>query len=141
MRRIEFDAPELGPQISQITPNHFVTRLDRFRFAKIATPKELEAQNACNCVSIQSASRLHLPRVCHTHDTTIRRLTPLSAPRWPSIQNLAAGFSKRSIAQPLAPTHLSQIINYLKASSLQRGLLINFGTKSLEYKRVIWNSP
>ena len=38
----------------------------------------------------------------------------------------------------LAPVHLSQLINYLKAAGLQRGLLINFGTKSLEYKRVIW---
>ena len=40
----------------------------------------------------------------------------------------------------LAPAHLSQIVNYLKASRLQRGLLINFGTKSLEYKRVIWST-
>ena len=39
-----------------------------------------------------------------------------------------------------APAHLSQIINDLKASGLQRGLLINFGATSLEYKRVIWNS-
>jgi GxxExxY protein len=43
-------------------------------------------------------------------------------------------------ADALGPTHLSQIINYLKASRLQRGLLINFGAKSLEYKRVIWTA-
>ena len=38
----------------------------------------------------------------------------------------------------LSPVHLSQVINYLKASGCERGLLINFGKRSLEYKRVIW---
>ena len=38
----------------------------------------------------------------------------------------------------LSPVHLSQVINYLKASGCERGLLINFGKQSLEYKRVIW---
>ena len=33
--------------------------------------------------------------------------------------------------------HESQLINYLKATKLRVGLLINFGSKSLEYKRLV----
>jgi len=33
----------------------------------------------------------------------------------------------------------SQLINYLKATGLKTGLLINFGAKSLEYKRMVYN--
>lgn len=39
----------------------------------------------------------------------------------------------------LSGTEESQIINYLKASKLKVGLLINFGSKSLEYKRFVYN--
>lgn len=37
----------------------------------------------------------------------------------------------------LNDTHLAQAINYLEAFNLEVGLLINFGGKSLRYKRVI----
>jgi len=33
--------------------------------------------------------------------------------------------------------HLAQAINYLEAFNLEVGLLINFGSKNLQYKRVI----
>lgn len=34
-------------------------------------------------------------------------------------------------------THLAQAINYLEAHNLQVGLLINFGLKSLQFKRLV----
>ncbi|TAG24540.1 MAG: GxxExxY protein [Cytophagia bacterium] len=37
----------------------------------------------------------------------------------------------------LTTQHEAQMLNYLKATNLQLGLLVNFGTKSLEYKRII----
>ena len=36
----------------------------------------------------------------------------------------------------LLPEHEAQIFNYLKATGMKLGLLINFGQKSLEYKRI-----
>jgi GxxExxY protein len=37
----------------------------------------------------------------------------------------------------LEPVHLAQAINYLEAYNLEIGMLLNFGAKSLEYKRLI----
>ena len=39
----------------------------------------------------------------------------------------------------LNSTHQSQLINYLKASNIKLGLLVNFGQRSLETKRVVNN--
>jgi GxxExxY protein len=37
----------------------------------------------------------------------------------------------------LSPTKEAQIINYLKASGIEHGLLLNFSASRLEYKRVV----
>lgn len=41
----------------------------------------------------------------------------------------------------LAGIHEAQVINYLKATGLTRALLLNFGAKSLEYKRFVLTPP
>ena len=41
--------------------------------------------------------------------------------------------------QKLSGLEEAQLINYLKATGLKVGLLINFGAKSLEYKRLVYN--
>jgi len=39
--------------------------------------------------------------------------------------------------ETLLPEHEAQIINYLKATGLQLGLLVNFSKPRLEYKRLV----
>jgi GxxExxY protein len=41
--------------------------------------------------------------------------------------------------QNLSGNENAQVINYLKASNLHKALLLNFGTKSLQHKRLVFN--
>lgn len=38
----------------------------------------------------------------------------------------------------LMPEHEAQLLHYLKATGVRRGLLVNFGSRSLEYKRLVF---
>jgi GxxExxY protein len=40
-------------------------------------------------------------------------------------------------AEKLAEAHVKQVLNYLAASKLRLGLLVNFGADSLEWKRIM----
>jgi len=40
------------------------------------------------------------------------------------------------VVKALAPEHLAQGINYLKATSLETALLVNFGSRKVEYRRL-----
>jgi len=39
--------------------------------------------------------------------------------------------------EKLAEAHIKQVLNYLAASKLRLGLLVNFGADSLEWKRIV----
>ena len=44
-------------------------------------------------------------------------------------------------AKALIPEHQAQLINYLKATGIEVGLLVNFGTPRIQYKRVYSGTP
>lgn len=44
---------------------------------------------------------------------------------------------KAKAVERLTDAHVKQVINYLAASKLEAGLLVNFGADSLEWKRVV----
>ena len=41
----------------------------------------------------------------------------------------------------LEEVHIAQLLNYLRAYRLEVGLLLNFGSKSLTFKRLILSQP
>lgn len=43
----------------------------------------------------------------------------------------------KSSRDGIADEHISQTLNYMKASGCKAGLIINFGKKSLEHKRLV----
>lgn len=44
------------------------------------------------------------------------------------------------VAKAIDPVHRAQLLNYLRASGLEVGLVVNFGS-SVQFKRVVWTRP
>jgi len=44
-------------------------------------------------------------------------------------------------SESLHPTHVRQVLDYLAASKLKLALLVNFGSDSLEWKRIVLSQP
>jgi len=40
----------------------------------------------------------------------------------------------------LGTIEAAQAMNYLRASGQQRGLILNFGAPSLQYRRIVWDT-
>lgn len=68
-----------------------------------------------------------MPIYCKSRHISTRRVDFL-------VENVIAFELKTVIKRE--DTHLAQAINYLEAYDLEIGLLINFGSRSLEFKRV-----
>lgn len=47
----------------------------------------------------------------------------------------------KAVTETINDVHRAQILNYLRAYDLEIGLLLNFGRKSLEFKRFILSHP
>ena len=41
--------------------------------------------------------------------------------------------------QRISGIEKAQLLNYLKATGISRGLLLNFGSRSLQHERMVWN--
>ena len=41
--------------------------------------------------------------------------------------------------QRISGNEKAQLLNYLKATGITRGLLLNFGSRSLQHERLVWN--
>ena len=55
----------------------------------------------------------------------------------PRILLIGTGDTKADELQKLTDAHIKQVLNYLAASKLRLGLLVNFGGDSLEWKRLV----
>ena len=85
---------------------------------------EIEMENE----SLSFSREQEMPIYYRKHHIGTRRVDFL-------VENVVAVELKALTA--LEDVHLAQAINYLEAYDLEVGLLINFGSKSLQYKRVV----
>jgi GxxExxY protein len=82
---------------------------------------------------------MHLQRIEHTREKEMDiyyKGEKIGTRRVDFLVNDKISVEIKTVIQ-LEDVHLAQAINYLEAYNLEVGLLINFGSKSLDFKRVM----
>ncbi|MDY6987182.1 MAG: GxxExxY protein [Thermodesulfobacteriota bacterium] len=80
----------------------------------------------------------HVPYVSQPHIHISYKGTPLNKTYQPDFVCFDEVIVELKALGELSGSEEAQVINYLKATGLQVGLLINFGSKSLQYKRFVY---
>ena len=151
----------LQPSGRYVEPNRFINYLNCTHKKPIMTQEELLYKDDVYKI-IGCAMKVHTILGCGFHESVYqeafayelkRSEIPFQSEKILNIQYDDIILNKKYIADylcydkiivetkaisALSPEHDSQVINYLKATSLKLGILINFGEQSLKWKRIIY---
>ncbi len=102
-----------------------------------------EASIELGCVFLESVYEKALPLAVRQKGLGVRQQHPITVRfRGETVGDFFADLLvegkvvvELKAVKALAPEHIAQLLNYLKATGIRVGLLVNFGSPRLEYRR------